>query len=319
MSQELTFDQAIEILEITDLSKIELNDLPKIIRRAKSRWHPDRVAKFQDASEVEKYTRAFQYIEPAANLIKAYLKGEYNIGEKFEGYREKVYEEPVDIIRNNAARMQETIKGLWDKIKSNKFKYVENEVVLSDGFSLKELLDNDFKEDLVVPALISLIFGPFALIIPIIIAAAINDTLGVIVALFLFIHLIFCVLGFLPLSRFWLPGFIVPIMLWFIDFGVKVYFSLFDKDKSSWANFFLSIPYWIALAIKYLIILPLYGLAKLIIGDKVVGVVKEKVNYYAGFAEWYVNELISKDYKEMNEDELFDLSYLYKDLNRNFS
>lgn len=47
----------------------------------------------------------------------------------------------------------------------------------------------------------------------------------------------------------------------------------------------------------YLIMLPLYELAKIFVGDKVVGVVKQNVNYYADAAEWYVEELINRETK----------------------
>jgi hypothetical protein len=313
MVYKLTFDSAIEILEITDISKVDISDLSRIVKKAKSRWHPDRVARFQDEAEIDKYTKSFQLIEPAAELIKSYLNGEYKIGDKYEQKQERVYEEPSEVIRKNAVHIQEMLKKVWEGIKSTKYKHVEREQVLSDGFSLKELLDRDFKEDLVIPSIISFIFGPLALIIPIFIAALINEVLGIVAVTFLGIHLIFCLLGFLPLSRFWLPDFFVPIMLWFIDFGVGFYFKLSDREDNNWVKFFLAIPYWLALAVKYLVLFPINGIAKLIIGNKVVGVVKENISYYAGLADWYIKEIISKDHNQMNEEELFDLSYLYKE------
>lgn len=318
MENTLTFDSAIEVLEITNITKVEISDLSRIVKKAKSRWHPDRVARFQDEAEIEKYTRSFQLIEPAAELIKSYLNGEYKIGDKYEQKQERVYEEPSDVIRKNAVRLQDTLKKVWASIKSTKYKHIEREHILSDGFSLRDLLDQDFKEDLIIPSIISFIFGPLALIIPIIIATIINEVLGIIVASFLGIHLIFSLLGFLPLSRFWLPDFLVPIMLWFIDFGVGFYFKLSDKEDNDWVKFFLAIPYWLALAVKYLVLYPLNGIAKLFIGGKTVGIVKEIVNYYGGFADWYIDEIITKNHQEMNEQELFDLSYLYgefKDFN----
>jgi hypothetical protein len=313
MENKLTFDSAIEILEITNITKVEISDLSRIVKKAKSRWHPDRVARFQDETEIDKHTKSFQLIEPAAELIKSYLNGEYKIGDKYEQKQERVYEEPSEVIRKNAVHIQDMLKKVWEGIKSTKYKHVEREQVLSDGFSLRELLNQDFKEDLVIPSLISFIFGPLALIIPIIIAAVINEVLGIIAVSFLGIHLIFCLLGFLPISRFWLPDFLVPIMLWFIDFGVGFYFKLSDREDNNWAKFFLAIPYWLALAVKYLVLFPINEIAKLFIGDKTVGVVKERANYYAGLADWYIDEITTKNHQEMNEQELFDLSYLYKE------
>jgi len=313
MDSTLTFDSAIEILEITDISKVELSNVPKIIKKAKARWHPDRIARFQDEAEIAKYTKAFQLIEPAAELVKAYLNGEYKIGDRYEKKQERVYEEPSDVIRKNATSIQDFLNKVWSKVKSNKYKHFEKEEILSDGFSLKDLLDKDFKEDLVIPAILSFVFGPLALIIPVIIAAIINQVLGSIVMIFILLHMIFCLLGFLPLSRLWLPNILVSIMIWFINFGFNVYLYLVSKEENTVVTILLLIPYWLALAIKYLVLFPINLIAKIIIGDKIVGVVKEKVNYYAGLADWYISELIAKDYNQMNEEELFDLSYLYKE------
>ena len=63
--EELTFDQAIEILEITDISKISVEDIPQIEKKTQKRWHPDRVAHLNDVKETEKYTKNFQNIENA--------------------------------------------------------------------------------------------------------------------------------------------------------------------------------------------------------------------------------------------------------------
>jgi len=313
MDSTLTFDSAIEILEITDISKVKPNDISKIIRKAQSRWHPDRIAKFQNEEEIAKYTKNFQLIEPAAELIREYINGEYKAGDKYEKKQERVYEEPSEIIRRNAKNIQDFLKNIWNKIKSSKYKYHQKEEILSDGFSLKELLDMDFKEDLVIPAIISFVIGPIVLLIPLIIAAIINKVLGYFVTAFIFIHMIFCLLGFLPLSRFWLPEPITSIMIWFITWGRNVYNRLSMNSDSIIFSILLLIPLGLAFAIKYLVLFPLTLIAKVIIGDKIVGVVKETVNYYAGFAEWYVDELIGKDYNQMTERELFDLSDLYKE------
>lgn len=313
MESTITFDSAIEILEITDISKIKDSDIAGMIKKAKSRWHPDRIARFQDEAEIAKYTKSFQLIEPAAKLIEAYLKGEFKIGDKYEQKQERVYQEPSEVIRKNAASIQDFLNKVWSRVKSNKYKHFEKEEILSDGFSLKDLLDKDFKEDLLIPAILSFVFGPLALIILVIIAAIINQVLGSAVMIFILLHMIFCLLGFLPLSRLWLPNFLVSIMIWFINFGFNVYLYLVSKEESNVVKILLTIPYWLALAIKYLILFPINLIAKIIVGDKIVGVVKEKVSYFAGLAEWYIDELIVKDYNVMKEEELFDLSYLYKE------
>ena len=83
MEQDLTFDRAIELLEITDIAKISINDIPNIAKKAKKRWHPDRVAHLKDVNITKEYTVNFQQIDGACELISNYLNGTYKAGEAF--------------------------------------------------------------------------------------------------------------------------------------------------------------------------------------------------------------------------------------------
>ncbi|MBK7967327.1 MAG: hypothetical protein IPK10_19975 [Bacteroidetes bacterium] len=128
----------------------------------------------------------------------------------------------------------------------------------------------------------------------------------------------FHVLGFAPLSRFWIKNQQVQdIMFKFINFGLGIYNWAEEQGQTStkaWVVLLIRLPVIFAKIIKYIIMFPLYELAKIFVGEKVVGVVKQNVNYYADAAEWYVDELINKKPYEMSRDELFHLSYLYTEL-----
>ncbi|MCB0539229.1 MAG: hypothetical protein KDE33_17065 [Bacteroidetes bacterium] len=311
----ITFDKAIEVLEITNIDELNLQSLKKQVIKTKKRWHPDTITHLNDKELLEKFTQNFQLIEPAADLITAYLKGEYNIGEKFQNNKQTTTKEPFEIIRENAQEIQTKLNNLWQTIKDKKYKHTIEEVTLSDGFVLKDLLVEDFKEDIAMLSVISFVtynntFGILTIII-----AIINPTLGLIGGLFWLAYAIFCLLAFLPLSRFWLPEKLQSTMHWFVNFGIGIYNWMSEAFPSSLGvQLFLRFVKLIAQLLKYIVLFPLYEIAKLTVGNKIVGVVKKKVDYYANAADWYIEDLIQKKPIEMQEQELYDLSYLYSEL-----
>ena len=295
---EITFDQAIELLEITDISKIKVEDIPQLEKKMKKRWHPDKVAHIQDPAITQEYTVKFQQVETACQMVYSYLQGTYQAGEAFTQTSSKVHEEPEEVIRKNAPDIQTTLKDLW--------------------FKLKDLLAEDFKEDIAMLSIVSFFYGLVILGLLAAIAGAINPVLGGIVGFIWVLQALSCVLGFAPLSRFWIKNQQVQdIMFKFINFGLGIYNWAEEQGQTStktWVVLLIRLPVIFAKIIKYIIMLPLYELAKLFVGDKVVGVVKQQMNYYADAAEWYVDELISKNPNDMTSEELFHLSYLYTEL-----
>lgn len=318
---ELTFDKAIEILEITDISKINVGEIPQLEKKSKKRWHPDNVTHLNDPVVTEEYTTNFQSIKQACQMIRSYLEGTYQAGDTFSfaSERQTAHEEPEDVIRKNAPEIQTILRDVWGFVKEKKYKHSVKEVLLSDGFKLKDLINDDFKEDMALLSIVSFFYGLIFLGILTAIAGAITPVLGVIVGLIWCVQAISCLLGVAPLSRFWLPETITDIMLKFINFGLGIY--NWAENAGRYSDKFLIIilirlPVWFAKLVKYLIVLPLTELAKVFVDDKVVGVVKQKVHYYADAAEWYIDELITMNSNDMTSEELFHLSYLYTELGK---
>jgi hypothetical protein len=312
----LTFDEAIELLEITNIEKLKIEDIPQLEKKMKKRWHPDKVIHLNKPEITKEYTEKFQKIEEACQLIISFLNGTYHAGEAFTQTNKTVYEEPEEVIRRNAPGIQETLRNLWATIKEKKYKWEEKEVTLSDGFKLKDLLREDFKEDIAMLSVVSFFYGIVGLGLLTLIASWINPTLEIFVGIIWGLQTLSCILGFLPLSRFWLHEQIQNVMLWFINFGLKI-FNWADRESQTaawWVQLLVAIPVLFAGLIKYVILFPFYELAKAIVGHKIVGVVKRKINYYADAADWYIDNLLMKNPHEMTKDELFHLSHLYSEL-----
>ncbi len=313
--EQITFDQAVELLEITDIKSIAPRDLPSIAKAAKKRWHPDTITHKEDAKEVERYTRNFQHIDEAVSLIGQYLDGSIHAGQKRKAGPGRAYQEPEEIIRQNASEIQSTLHSIWQKVKATRHKWTEEEVVLSDGFRLKDLIDQDFEDDIAAMSLISFVYGVVLCGLVGLLLGLIAPPLGVIVGVFWLLQALSCLAGVLPISRFWMPDVVQGPMIWFVNFGLGIYhWSRREAEMTdkAWLQLLVYLPALAAKAVKYAILWPTYEIAKLFIGDRVVGVVKKKVNYYGGYADWYVDQLIGKTPGNMSKDELFDLSGLYE-------
>ncbi|MCH8904559.1 MAG: hypothetical protein IIA45_11670 [Bacteroidetes bacterium] len=104
-------DEAIRLLEVGHIEKLSVDDIPSIERKAQFRWHPDKIMG-SNPDQIERYTRNFQNIEESIEILRSYLSGEYQAGEKSKIKKEVEYPEPEEIIRQNAMEMQPRLTEL---------------------------------------------------------------------------------------------------------------------------------------------------------------------------------------------------------------
>jgi len=306
----LTFEQAIELLEITDITKLTTDNLQKIARAARKRWHPDLVNHLNDPVLTQEYNSKFQEIDEAVGMVQSFLEGTYQTGAAFTEQHDDTVNEPEEIIRANAHELQDTLKSLWALIKEKKYKWSLKEVVLSEGYKMVNILNEDFNEDIAKLSVISFFYGSLLFLLLIFIFGFFSPVLRTIAEIVWFIQALACILGFLPLSRFWLPQAVQEVMFKLINFGLGIYNWASDSAEHWLMQLLSQIPVLFAYAIKYVVLFPLYEITKAIVGEKVVGIVKKNVNYYAEAAEWYIDELMIKDPSVMSSDELYHLSYI---------
>lgn len=318
-------DLAIELLEIVDISTVRLSDIQKLSKKSKSRWHPDKVSHSGNEELISQYTKNFQKIDWACQVLTDYLNGDIHSGASYDSSSEfykqesEASEEPEEVIRRNAKELQENIRSKWNFVKEKKFQHEQKENILSDGFSLRDLLDKDFADDISALSMVSLYYGTLSLSILVAIIEHFSKVLGFIALIPLLLHIASCTLGAMPLSRFWLPEVISDFAIKFINFGLAVYNRACTLDRHAnkwWLTFIIQAPLIFSKAVKYLVLWPCFELAKLFVGDKVVGVVKENLNYYAGFADWYIEDLMEKDISTMSSDELFHLSLMNSEFSK---
>lgn len=326
MDQEtITIDEALKILELTSVENLDDVALQKIQRRARRRWHPDTIAYLKpDPKTIAEYERNFRLIDLAIECVRAFLGGNVEVGSSTaRGFDQFVAEEPEEVIRRNAPEIQEVLRKVWTRVKENAYKMTEEVITLREGVPYKDLLMDDLKEDVPVLAVSALVNGWVLLLIATIATlpvAALGEAVWsaaiVIVMVLWALQAFSCVITFLPLSRFWLPE---PVSQWvsrFVDAGLYVnrYVAEHNLDQHLAIALLVGIPIRIAQAVKWLVLLPLYKLSGVLLGDRRMGTIRHHVRYYAGLAEWYVDELLRAEPSAMDREQLFHLSHLYAEL-----
>ena len=315
----INFEKAVEILEIIDITKIKVEDIPKLEKVAKKKWHPDKVIHSKNENLINEYQDNFKLIEVACELIFQYLQGEYKAGSKYKQSNKPEAKSTFEILKEHAPLFQTFIKKIFEKVKSENYLLEKETIIINKGRKLKEWLNEDFKDDVSMLSVVSFFYGFIFFAIIIGILGSISRILGSLIGIIWFIQALSCIIGFLPLCRLWLNENVFTIISKFINFGLKLYNwaeTESNKSEASWIGIvilIIKIPVIFAYLIKYLILFPLYEISKIIWGDKQIGEVKEVVNYYANVADWYIEELINKNINEMDEDDLITLSYLNED------
>ena len=324
---ELTVNEATEILEITNLEKLSEKDLNQIRKKAKRRWHPDTISYTNPTPEIiKKYEHNFRLIEDAIAVIMAFLNGDEHFSNAYQKNQHRPKSEaPEDVILRNSSELQQNLRKVWESVKQKKYKMQEEEAIVSEGFSYKDILMDDLKEDMPVISVVSFVncillffivffIGGFAVLF------INNNTLSNnflwIITVTWAIQALSCVIAFLPLSRFWLPYKVGDVIFRLVDFGLGV--NQFFVEKGLHNNIFIGliigIPIILAQIFKWLVLFPLYKLVSIFLGDRRIGVVKKKTKYYAGLASWYIEDIMQSDPKQFSSEQLFDLSYIYGEL-----
>ena len=326
--ERIALDEAVAILEIADLDSIQEDQLQKIRRKAQFRWHPDKILHTKPSEEtLARYQRNFRLVDQAIAQVQAYLRGEMHgdaYADDFEEERKRTYEAPQDIIRRNAPEMQETLRSVWERVKQTGYKMQEEVVTVARGLRFADMLRADLADRLPLLCMISFVFFFFtamvAMIAGLVICAMAKIDPSVpatVVGLASIIQLLACFLIFLPMSRFWLPEPIANPALFAVNLGLWIQNFIVSRnwhEKHSWIGIPLGLLSWLSLGLFWLIIFPLYSLVAALLGDRGFKDTMVTTRYFAGAAEWYIEELMSKDPAALSDDELFDLSRVWGDL-----
>jgi hypothetical protein len=321
--KQLTLQESLRLLEITNLDGIKESDLARIRRKAQKRWHPDAIAYAKPpARVVKRYEQNFVLIDVAIAVVRAYLKGDLHSNVEFsKNFRTTRTIPPEEKIRQNAYVMQATLRSNWSRIKKIGYKLHEETEVLSEGFCIKDLLEQDLKDNVPVKCIISLFNGSIVFLVLSTVLGLLTDdnvyALSVVYGIW-GIQALSCVVGFLPLSGFWLPPKVGGFITFFINVGIFFQSILIKSMERCSCLLVIAVPTIItslfAHLTKWIVLYPIYGLVGLIVGEHRIGKTQRRIRYYAGLADWYIEELINGNPSEFSTKQLFDLSHLYSEL-----
>lgn len=324
----LTVAEAIDILGIPGSNNLTEQELRKHARAAQKKWHPDSIAhKGLSEEEVGEYNRKFHLITEAVELLRRELFG---IGKASEDIRD-----PEDVLREYAPSWKDALSKSWEDIKQCEKKMEEEIRILFEGFTVREALDIEKKAgaDHELMFIINAnVYWAFVFILAdVFFPLSQHPILEIIFIVFtLFLWACFCI-GVL---------FSVPLARWIFPFSLQekwtmLVYGLFYKighpiagefgearlnietGKYERSTNFLALLTLPALFVTYVIVKPLRfiigGIFKLTLGDKRLKVVKTKARYFAGVHEDYIGELMSKNVKDYDFDDLKVLSHLHSE------
>lgn len=322
MSASISLTEAIELLEILDIESTQVDDLRAIGRRAKRRWHPDRIS-YQNPSEerLRKYNQNFARIDDALEVIRAFLSGKAEVSPKARFKNRGPEVTPEEAVRRHAPANQDTVRSAWNRVKETSFHMTLEEVVLSEGRTVKDLLDDDLNDEIPATALASLwiglvifmVVGLVASVLPAIIGATAGSIVLIGVTLAWFVQAGASIVALIPLCRFWLPDKYLAVVGQIVDKTVAI---MYRTEEETWSIWVFGIPMMLILATNWAIIRPIYKLAGLVFSDKILGRNVVSMKYYAGLSEDYLEYLVNGDVRAFTAEELFHLAHAASELGR---
>ncbi len=214
------------------------------------------------------------------------------------------------------------------KIKDSGTRIATRQVMLSEGKNIGALFKQELRDQ--VPKICIASFLYFAIVaVPLLLLAtalisylADSETVGL-VCVRVIIGLVIvqgasCLLGMLPLSRFWLPRFLNRIVDFFINLGNVAMDYLYNFSFWRYIGFLSLIVIYIVWAIAWsiytLFFRPVYWVLYLFTRKVETRSKVTEVDYYAGLAEWYIDKLMRSKPDKLSDSEVLDLAYLHTEL-----
>lgn len=318
----MNLDKALDILEVNNPSEVRIDNLKSITRRAKKRWHPDTIAGLNPSAEkIQEYEGNFKLVDEAIFVLESFINGTYHSPQSaFKGKEKPPQKSSEEVLREEAPAMQTTLKSIFDQVKKQKFMYSEDEVVLSEGDKIKDLMNDDLKQDIPFWAVLSYFYSGYIgfvlLIIGLFLGAIAGEMTQNIISIIIVLYAVFqalvCFLLILPMSRFWLPEKLVEIIQSVSIFNANLFSNFIFRVGSIW-YFLYAIPRFFA-RIFYVFVYVLYQPFILIFGNRVVRRVVRKHPYYANYAYWYIEDLINTPASQLSVENLFDLGDVHSNL-----
>jgi hypothetical protein len=313
----VSLEFAIDLLELTNEDVVQLTEdkLKAKAKAARGKWHPDRVANLDNSEQSALYTKKFQSIEPSVDLIRKHIIEGGSRSSDFIKEERQSSKSNVQIIRENADHMLDTLRACWPDVIAKNFMLDIKKEVLHPGSRIADLVDDDLKTNIAYLAILSFLSFTSIWGVVVLMLLIFSPVMGLIGFIFWVLMALFNFVGVLPISRHWLPKKLELVMYWFIEFGISIYnFCARSFSGSTMVTLYLSLLRFVASLLKYVIVIPIYGLVSVLFGKRVIGKVESISHTYASVYKGEIERILSAEVVDMSEDDLFTLSYLYSNL-----
>lgn len=241
------------------------------------------------------YQENFVRVEEAIDILRLFIGGRYHTQQNTsDAYSAPKQESSEEILRRNAPMMQTTLREIFAEVVARKFLFHQEDVVLSEGDKVRDLLRLDLSQkmpfyaalsfgySICMAGLLFLILGFASLFIN----STILGGLVMVTALWGAIQSLVCFMGLLPMSRFWLPQNLSDLMVRIINFPIFTMDSIMNRNNLISA--LLRIVVFGVAHLFNILALVLYQPAILLFGDRVVRRVVKKQDFYANYTDWYI-------------------------------
>jgi len=317
----MTMEQAVELLELFESTNYSEKAIKKAARKAKGKWHPDRVATAGE-QKIAEYEAKFKLIAKAEEWILECLFGAKS---KTEISSEEKHEQ----MKEHAETWHSNLKGRWDEIKNKKEKYAEEEEVVFEGWTVPEFINdmrgNRFFDSVNAVAMIIISFVLVMLIgmfsngpLNFYRMGIVDNPLGLLLNVFLtltvesfFFMLISLVFGF-GIVQYFLPDFIKTPYLYIaekLNYILRSKRSLFRPIMalytSTIAGFVESL-----IGILAFVVSKILWVLSLAIKDKRIGEVTVTHQWYANISEAIIDDILQKEIEDLEYKDLVYLKHL---------
>jgi len=318
-------------------------DWKRLAKRAKIKWHPDKIHHKNPSPEVVKHHQEmFNLIDDAIIQLRRLLQG-VDVEETYNATTEEANR--FDLIKENAQMMRDDFLTKWNKIKSSKIKHTVKDVVICEGRKYTDVVDilsssdeslynriieNGFYSSYVMNAHLKAIKGIVVWMFIVIISmftlenqGDVGAIISLIIALSWYAYTL-SVLASAVISS-------IPSMAAFMPIKYheyienKVYDYINEKDeklkqealesgeekRNPWFGRVLYVGIY-SFTIFPLTLLFNFLLKK-IFPNKIVGRIEKKFDCYADLTETWIDDLLKKDLSEYEEIDYYAINHLFEE------